>query len=75
MKLKNVSPMGALIVPFTGQTVEFGGVFEIADDLAAQLLASPIYEEVTDAPAATPVVDAPAPAATEVAPTNEGVVA
>ena len=73
MRLKNVSPMGALIVPFTGQTVEFGEEFDIEDDFAAQLLASPIYEEVTTAPDATQVAPTEAPAATEVAPTVEGV--
>lgn len=33
-KFKNVSPLGALEVPFLGKTVEAGEVFEVSADIA-----------------------------------------
>ena len=39
MKLRNVSPLGAVVIPALRVTVEAGGVFDVPDVVAEGLLA------------------------------------
>ena len=39
MKLRNVSPLGAVVIPALRVTVEVGGVFDVPDGVAEGLLA------------------------------------
>lgn len=39
MKLRNVSPLGAVVIPALRVTVEAGGVVDVPDEVAEQLLA------------------------------------
>lgn len=40
-KIKNVSPLGDLIVPSLGLEVKAGAIVDVAEDAAASLLAQP----------------------------------
>lgn len=43
MKIKNVSPLGGVMVPLLGREVEEGAEVEVSVDDAGQLLAQPLH--------------------------------
>ena len=61
-KVKNISPLGDLIVPVIGLTVPAGQSVEVADDIAASLLAQTANWVAGDS-APTPTITPDAPAA------------
>ena len=51
MKIKNVSPLGAVSVPMLGREVDAGSVVDVTDSEASMLLRQPRHWEPADEPA------------------------
>ena len=55
MKLRNINPLGAVVFPLIGKTLERGEVFDVPDELGAELLKQDTnYELAVDADTSTP---------------------
>jgi len=63
-KIKNVSPLGDLVIPALGLTVNAGQTVDVADDAAASLLEQTINWVAADMAAAS--ITTPAPEAVAV---------